>query len=130
MLDVICWYMVQEEFEVIEDTAEIEFLGDALNVLVSVDRYEEEYKGSSRDEDYYERTDLDGDVFGVECPLEYIYKDSNPDEGYTGGDAVSFVQNESWDSMEVVDIETMEFRKDGDLWIATFDSSPLDEYQY
>lgn len=122
--------MTQEDYSVLDDPDEVEFVGDALIVPVLVDFYEEEYQGSSRDEDYYERVDMGDDVLEVDCPLEYVYNDADPNEEYTGSEAVSFLQSESWDSQEIVDLETMEFRKDGELYIASFDSSELDEYRF
>lgn len=122
--------MVQEDYEIIEETSEITYIDGCLHVTVLVNRYEEDYKGSSRGEEYYERTDFDGDVLEVECPIEYIYNDSDPNEDYTGSDATNFISSQSWNSQKVVDVETMEFRKDGELWIATFSSDPLSEYRH
>lgn len=124
------YVMVQEDYEIIEDTSEIEFADGSLFVLVMVDRYEEKSVGSSRDEEYYERTDLGGDVIEVECPVTHVYKNSNPNDGYTGTDASDFLNNNSWDSKEVVDVETMELEKDGEKWIASFSADPLEEYRY
>lgn len=122
-------YMVQEEYDIVDDPAEIEFIDGSLHINVIVNRYEEEYQGSSRGEEYYERTDFDGDVLDVQCPINYIYKESDPNEDYAGSDAVDFINSNSWASQKVVDVETMEFKKDGELWIASFDPDPLSEYR-
>lgn len=120
--------MVQERYDIMEDDAE--FVGDALHVPVFVDKFEEESVGSSRGEDYYEEVDMGSETITIECPVTHVYKDSNPDEGYTDADAVEFITSASWDSISIVDVETVELRKDGELFIASTDSIELDQYKY
>jgi len=119
--------MVQTDTEVLED--EIEFIGDAISVLVSVVEYVEEYKGQSNDEEYFERIESDGRVIEVECPLQFVYADANPSEEYTGSDAVEFIESHTWDRQEMVDIETMELERNEELYLASFDCTELAQYQ-
>lgn len=122
--------MTQEDYNLVDDPSEIEFINGSLHVTVLVDLYEEDYKGSSRGEEYSERKDAGRDVREFELPLSHVNKKSNYNEEYTGSEALDFIQNNTWDSQEVVDVETMEFEKDGEVWVASFDSGKIDEYRY
>lgn len=105
---------------------------DALEVPVSVYRYEEEYHGSSRDEEYVEEHLVDSEVFEVSCPLLYVYveRDDGSVDEWEDADAVSLLEETEWDSVTVVDAETVEFVVDGELFVASYDASELDEYRF
>lgn len=120
--------MVQERYDVLTGEREIEFLSDMIRVPVVVHRYEEELVGTSRDEDYYEETEMGSETMMIECPLEYVYNDADPSEEYVGNDAVAVISERNWD-VSIVDVETVELRDDGELFIAGYDASALDEYR-
>lgn len=127
-MGVVHFHMVQERYDVLTSEREIEFLSDVIRVPVIVHRYEEEYVGTSRDEEYYEETDVGSETLMIECSLGYVYNDADPSEEYVGSDAVDVISERDWD-VSIVDVETVELRDDGDLFIASYDASELEEYR-
>lgn len=105
---------------------------DALEVPVSVERYEEEYHGSSRDEEYVEEHFVGSEMMEVSCPLSYIYveRDDGSVDEWESDAAVRIIKETEWDAVTVVDAETVEFESDGEVFIASYDSSALDEYRF
>lgn len=121
---------MQESYD-IAPLEEVYVADDELQVPVSVEMYEEEYMGSSRDEEYVERHSMGSEMMEVSCPLQFMYVE-RPDgtvEEWDGADAIDKVSSTSWDDVSVVDVETVEFTLDGTVFIASYDASGLDEYR-
>lgn len=114
----------------IPSVEEMNFEVEAITVPVVVQEYTENYQGSSRDEEYFEEELVSTETESITCPLEFIYKNSDPSEEYTGSDAISFLESTIIEQVEIKDPETAEIVVDGgDVYIGTYDASDLDEYR-
>lgn len=113
----------------IPETDEMYFEKDKLVVPVVAQSYSEDYQGSSRGEEYFEEELVSTETVSVECQLEFVYNDSDPDEEYSGQKAVEFLNSKEIESVEIKDPETVEIIINSELYICSYDSSELDNYK-
>lgn len=115
-------------YSILEDSAE--FNVSELIVPIAVDVIEEDYQGTARGEEYVEETVVQERTESVSCPLHYIYNIDDPNEEYTGDEAIAEIQKRDIAQVDIKEIETVEILFDsGEVFHATFDPSNLDEYR-
>ena len=108
---------------------EVEVSGSEMFVTVGVREVEETKVGTSRGEDYFEETVLRDTVESVTLPVSYVYPEDDPGDDVTGSEAESLLDSTAWDSVEVLDMETAKFVRDGEVYLASYNTSPLDSYR-
>ena len=113
----------------VPDVNEMQFEVDKVTVPVVVQQYEEEYQGSSRGEEYFEETLVSSETVSIECPLEFVYNDANPSEEYVGNAAAQFLQDNTIDSFEIIDPETVMLEINDTKYMASYDAGELDKYK-
>jgi hypothetical protein len=121
--------MTDTEHEIIDDPNEIEFIGDALSVLVFTKHIDRDYKGTSRGEEYFDETIVDEQTHTVDLPIASIYEQGNPENHKSGSESKQFLHNSTVDAVTVQDIETCIVEIEDTTYVASFDSTPLDEFR-
>lgn len=121
--------MTEIEYEILDSPERIEISGDIMYVTVDVTELEREFKGTSNDEEYFERHVQGRYTQIVQLPILYIYEKENPDNHLEGQEAKKKLNETEWSEIEAKDVETAVFTKGDEMFIATFDASRLDKYQ-
>jgi len=122
--------MVRTECTVDDSPGEVFISGSELHVTVSIRETEETYVGTSRDEEYFEEELVDERVVEVTLPVQYVYPEDSPADHVEGAEAAALLNDTSWSIVELQDIETVKFFDGQTTYLASYDSSPLQEYGY
>lgn len=107
---------------------DIEFEQDRLRIPVLVERIEEKYEGSARDEEYFEENVFATETVLVECPLKNVSKNSS-NKKWTGEDAIDILENVTEDEITIQDFGTVEVEIGETKYCVSYDTSELDKYQ-
>lgn len=121
--------MTNKEGHVVDDLDEVEFIGNSLVVPIIFDRTEPPDQNRFDQREQYNKTETDTTRILANCSLERVYEKYDPDNVHEDFEAVEFLQDHEWESQELVNLETMEFEREGKTYIAEFDTSAIEEYQ-